>query len=65
MNSPDDIQKLLITATHGVMSPDDAALLLEACKADPKFLEQLASLVAMERLLTFAHQDPDGVMMSK
>ena len=65
MNSPDDIQKLLITATHGVMSPDDAALLLEACKADPKFLEQLASLVAMERLLTLAHQDPDGVMMSK
>lgn len=56
-----DIESLIASATDGQLFPADAARLLSACKADPGVLERLADSIAMDRLITLVHDDPEGV----
>lgn len=57
--TPDEQRQLLARAVAGDLSPDEAARLLEACRADPALLEKLGGLTIVERLLAHGHLYPD------
>ncbi len=52
-------QRLLARAGAGDLTPEDAARLLEACRADPALLRKLSQLTLVERLLAHGHLYPE------
>ena len=52
--------ELIARAADGTLTPKEAALLAEACRADAEMLRALAAHVATERLLHAVERDPHG-----
>lgn len=51
----DEQRTLLARAGLGELTPEEAARLLDACRADPALLEKLGRLTVVERLLAHSH----------
>jgi len=58
-------QELLARAATGELTPEEASRLLVACRADSALREELASLVAIERLLHAVNTDPSGELATR
>lgn len=60
-----DRQTLLAHAAAGELTPEEGVTLLAACREDRALLEQLASVVAIERLMHAVGTDPDGELATR
>ncbi len=53
--TPDEQRQLLVRAGVGDLTREEAARLLDACRADPELLAELSRLTVVERLLAHGH----------
>ena len=57
--NPEEPSQWIARLCAGELSPDEARHWVEACRRDPALLQSVSEHVALDRLLSYAHQYPD------